>query len=85
MSPVYLIRHKLLITQTNLANKLGISRQMVWAYEKGRSMPSFEVAKKLIEIANDHGITVNAIDFFINNRAIKISTISVDKIMEDTK
>ena len=76
MSPVYLIRHKLLITQTNLANKLGISRQMVWAYEKGRSMPSFEVAKKLIEIANDHGIT---------NKAIKISTISVDKNEKEQK
>lgn len=64
-SPVKSIRKRLLLTQEDLATYLGISRQMVWAYETGKSMPRFETIKSLMKLAKDFGIEINAEDFFI--------------------
>lgn len=66
-SPVKVIRERLLITQAQLAERLGISRQMVWAYETGRSMPRFDIVKKLMDMARHNNIQINAEDFFISN------------------
>ena len=55
-----------MITQSELAKKLGISRQMVWAYEKNRSVPSFGIAQKLMQLALEHGIAIKAESFFIH-------------------
>jgi DNA-binding XRE family transcriptional regulator len=65
ISPVKIIREGLLLTQDDLAKQLGVSRQMIWAYEKGHSMPRFEVVKKLMAMAKHNNILVNAADFFI--------------------
>jgi transcriptional regulator with XRE-family HTH domain len=65
ISPVKLIREKLLLTQGDLALRLGISRQMVWAYESGKSMPRFDVVKKLMAMAKHNDVKVNAEDFFV--------------------
>lgn len=64
-SPVKRIRERLFLTQGQLADKLGICRQMVWAYEKGHSMPRFDVAKKLMALAKENNIEFNAEEFFI--------------------
>lgn len=63
-SPVQMIRERLLLTQENLAKKLGVSRQMIWAYEKGHSMPGYDVFKKLMTLARHNNIEINAADFF---------------------
>lgn len=63
-SPVKTIRERLLLTQEELAKELGISRQMIWAYETGKSVPRFKVIKKLLEMAKNNDIHVNSEDFF---------------------
>lgn len=66
-APVKLIRERLLLTQAQLAERLGVCRQMVWAYETGKSMPRFDVVKKLMEMARHNNIQVNAEDFFVGD------------------
>lgn len=63
-SPVKIIREKLLLTQTELGLQLGVSREMIWAYEKGKSMPRFSIIKKIIALARENDIEINAEDFF---------------------
>ena len=65
-SPVKIIRERLVLTRTALAERLGISRQMVWAYETGKSMPRYEVIKKLMLMAKHNDIEINPEDFFIH-------------------
>ncbi len=43
------IRNEHKITQENLANRVGVTRQMISAIEKG-AKPSVETAKKIAEI-----------------------------------
>jgi len=69
ISPVKIIRERLLMTQEDLANRLGICRQMIWAYEKGHSMPRYEVVKKLMAMAKHNNIEVNAADFFVGKES----------------
>jgi putative transcriptional regulator len=38
------------MTQQNLANKVGVSRQTIVAIEKGKYSPSLEVAFKLADV-----------------------------------
>lgn len=68
ISPVKIIRERLLMTQEDLATRLGISRQMVCAYEKGRSLPRYEIVKKLMSMAKHNNIEVNPSDFFVGRR-----------------
>lgn len=63
--PVKIIRERMLLTQDDFAKVLGLSRQMIWAYEKGRSMPRFETIKKLMEMARLNNIDIDAADFFV--------------------
>jgi DNA-binding XRE family transcriptional regulator len=66
-SIVKTIRQKLMLKQGELAKELGVCRQMIWAYEKGISLPGFEIAKKLMALALANDIEVNAEDFFIKD------------------
>ncbi len=65
-APVKKIRKALELTQNELAKMLGVRRQMIWAYEKGHSMPRVETAKKLLALAKENNIDINAEDFFID-------------------
>ena len=41
-------------TQTDLANKLGVSLQSIWAYENNKSTPRPKKVKILKNLLNDH-------------------------------
>jgi DNA-binding XRE family transcriptional regulator len=58
------IRQKLLMTQSEFAQKLSMSKQMISNYENGLYKPSMTVIKKLIKIAKDNDIDINVDDFF---------------------
>lgn len=49
-SPIYYARHKQGLTQEDIANKLGVTRQAVARWESGNTTPSAENLKKLSEI-----------------------------------
>ena len=63
-NPVVNLRYKLHMTQTALADALGVSRQIVWRYETGKAEPTVAMIKKLMAIARGKGIKVNPNDFF---------------------
>ena len=42
-------------SRSDLAKKAGVSRQIIWKWEKGKSIPS---AEKAIRLANIFGVTV---------------------------
>lgn len=44
------------MTQSQLANKLGVSKQVISAYEKGKRMPSYDI---LFKLANIFSTTIN--------------------------
>ena len=59
------IRQQLLMTQSEFAEKLEMSKQMISNYENGLYKPSMKTIKKLIKLANQHGIEINLDDFFL--------------------
>jgi DNA-binding XRE family transcriptional regulator len=61
---IKMIRQKLLMTQSEFAQKLSMSKQMISNYENGLYKPSMTVIKKLIKIAKDNDIDINVDDFF---------------------
>lgn len=65
ISQVKVIRQKLLLTQVEFADKLGISKQMVSNYESGKYNPSMKMIKKLMELCHQHGIAIRTDDFFM--------------------
>ncbi len=75
VSTVLLIRRKLLLRQDEFADLLLVSRQTISMYETGRSIPRFNVIKRLMKIAQDHNIEVRIEDFLTAN---KLPTKSVD-------
>jgi transcriptional regulator with XRE-family HTH domain len=48
---IRLLRHELGLTQANLAEKLGVTRASIGAYEEGRAMPSYQFLLGLADIA----------------------------------
>lgn len=64
MSTVKALREKMLLTQKELADQLGVSRTTIAAYEKGHTMPRYKMIKKLIALGIENGIKINADDFF---------------------
>ena len=54
-------RHRM--TQTQFAEKLGVTKSTVAAYENGTRLPSYEV---LIKMANAYGVST---DFILLDRA----------------
>ncbi len=75
MSAVKELRERLLLTQTEFAEILKVSRTTIASYEGGHVMPRFKMIKKLIALGSENGMKINANDFFKEN----LSTNSVDK------
>jgi transcriptional regulator with XRE-family HTH domain len=55
---IRLIRKKLGLTQTEFANKLGIKRSLIGAYEEGRAEPRLELLNKMAQIG---GLSLEAV------------------------
>lgn len=64
ISPVKIIRQRLLMTQAEFAKKLEMSKQMVSNYENNLYSPSMATIKKLLQIAHENNIEVVVDDFF---------------------
>ncbi|MGC2661777.1 MAG: helix-turn-helix transcriptional regulator [Bryobacteraceae bacterium] len=64
ISPVKIIRQRLLMTQAEFAKKLGMSKQMISNYENDLYSPSMTTIKKLMQIAGENNIEVGVGDFF---------------------
>jgi transcriptional regulator with XRE-family HTH domain len=75
MSTVRKLREKMLLTQTELANVLKVSRTTIAAYESGLTMPRVKMIRKLMALGSENGMSINANDFFKED----LSTDSVDK------
>jgi transcriptional regulator with XRE-family HTH domain len=61
---IKLIRQRHLLTQTQFAELMGVSRTTIAAYEAGLVSPRNTIIKKLLELAKDKGIDCHAEDFF---------------------
>jgi len=64
ISPVKVLRQKLLMTQVEFAEQLGLSKQMISNYENGLYSPSMSTIKKLVKIASENNIEIDINDFF---------------------
>ncbi len=69
-------RIKLGLTQTQLAEKLGISSSTIGMYEQGRRSPDFNMLLRLCGI-----LKISIYDFFFENKALNISLILKDLII----
>lgn len=49
---------KLMMSQEELANLLGISFQSVNRYENNKSKPTFKIRRKIVELMEKNGIEV---------------------------
>ena len=56
------IRIHLLLSQTDFAEKLGVSRQIINNYEHRQRKPSLKFIKKLKEVAEQNNIPFNIND-----------------------
>ncbi len=54
------IRDKLFITQTELANMIGVSFASVNRWEQGHHEPTMKAKRKLAEICRNNGIDMEA-------------------------
>lgn len=50
------------LTQAEAAKALGINKNTILSYEKYRTIPDIEIAKKIAKL---YGVTVNDIIFFV--------------------
>jgi putative transcriptional regulator len=53
------LRKKLILTQTEFAELLGVSFQSINRWEKGKHEPTIKVKRKLDTYFKQHGIEVN--------------------------
>jgi transcriptional regulator with XRE-family HTH domain len=51
---LYRARYAAGLTQGQLAEQVGVSRQMVNQYERGKAVPSPEVAGRIIDVLGPH-------------------------------
>ena len=52
------LRNKLVMSQTDFANFLGVSFASVNRWEKGRFEPSYKAKRKIIELCKENNIEV---------------------------
>ena len=52
------LRSKMLLTQMEFANYLGVSFASINRWETGRFEPTMKIKRKLAPLFNDHGIEV---------------------------
>lgn len=72
-------RERMRFNQAELAEKLGIIQQNVSVWESGKGFPSFQVAKKLLEL----GATVEEVFGIKYTSANKIPPIDMFNIADD--
>ena len=65
------LREGISMTQTQLAEKLGVSKQIISAYEKGVRSPSYEILMKIKDV------------FSVDINELLYQTIDINKIMID--
>ncbi|MFM0243820.1 helix-turn-helix domain-containing protein [Paraburkholderia sediminicola] len=59
MSPILQLRKRLKVSQADLGAALGVTQSAISQYEKGTSVPSPEIVRRLIEFAKTAGIEVS--------------------------
>lgn len=57
------LRVKLLLTQSEFASILGVTRYCISNYELGRRSPRLQIVGKMLSVAREHKIEVNEDDF----------------------
>lgn len=50
------LREKLLLTQTELAKKLGVSYVSINRWENGKNIPSIKAKRKIVSLCRKNGI-----------------------------
>ena len=53
------LRLKMMLTQTEFANLLGIAFQSVNRYENGKSVPTMKVKRLLSQLMKEHNINID--------------------------
>ena len=60
---IFKLRQELCMEQKELAVLIGVSKQSLWAYEKGVRNPSRPVVRKLMELVKKHKLKFKLEDF----------------------
>lgn len=59
MNPIFQLRKRLKVSQAELGTALEVTQSAVSQYEKGTTVPSPEVVKRLIDFAKKRGVDVS--------------------------
>lgn len=82
MNPIRRIRARLDLTQSSLADLLGVTQGNVSLYERGQTVPP-EVAKRLIKAAHDLGHPITYEDVYgpaVAGKPLKFDRRATDKV-----
>jgi DNA-binding XRE family transcriptional regulator len=52
------LREKMILSQTEFAESLGVSNVTVYRWETGKSFPTIKLKRKLIQMFNEYQITI---------------------------
>lgn len=52
------LRDKLILTQSELANLLGVSFASINRWERGQNKPTIAAKRKIVELCNEHKIEI---------------------------
>ncbi len=55
------LRDKLILTQSELANLLGVSFASINRWERGQNKPTTTAKRKIVEICNEHKIEIEEV------------------------
>jgi len=73
-------------SQTDLADKSGVSRVMIGKYERGEAIPSIEVAKKIadaFEVSLDYLVGIGINSKFDKKTVVRMQ--DIEELDQDTK
>ena len=56
---VKMLREKLVMSQQEFADFLGVSFTSVSRWENGHSVPTFKIKRKLLQLCEEHGLEID--------------------------
>jgi transcriptional regulator with XRE-family HTH domain len=53
------LREKLILSQTEFAEHIGVSFTTVNRWENGKSEPTYKMRRKIVELCNQHAVKID--------------------------
>nr|WP_312985550.1 helix-turn-helix domain-containing protein [Clostridioides sp.] len=76
-------REKHYMTQSDLAEAVGISKNAIYNYEKNKNTPSYKIIKKMSEVFGVTPDKITAEDFQENNNSLNYILKNIKKLQSD--